>query len=151
MRILTFIIPFSNLFALNILTPLRKEKLFLTATIGGTIVSLTLNFLLMPTFGYLGATYSFVVTEIFVCLLLYKGVRKVSFYVFDFSLLAKTLVGCLFFLPIYFFMPEMNSYLRLILSLTLSGTIYLVYHFYIIRTEIVRNVLKFVQRNESTS
>ncbi|WHF53050.1 flippase [Chryseobacterium gotjawalense] len=141
--VLAFIIPFSNLFALNILTPLKKEKLFLTATIVGTVVSLTLNILLMPTYGYLGATFSFVVTELIVCILLYRAVIKVSPYRFDFYLLATSFIGCLLLIPIYFLVPEMNSYIRLIVSLTASGIVYLSFHLFVAKTELVRKILKF--------
>ncbi|KMQ62316.1 hypothetical protein ACM40_08435 [Chryseobacterium sp. BLS98] len=140
--VLIFVIPFSNLFALNILTPLRKENDFLKATIIGTIISLILNFSLIPSKGYLGATYAFLTTEIIVSLsLFYFAYRRQKFNL-HLSFLFKTLVASSFFIPIYYFLPDINTLQRLLLGMFISGVFYLLFQIFIIKDSIIIYYIK---------
>lgn len=69
LRILSFlplVMGISNLFAFQLLLPFKKEKKFLTAAAAGCIISLTLNFLLIPRMQQQGAAYANILTQIFI-------------------------------------------------------------------------------------
>lgn len=78
--LLPFIIYLSNMFGIQGLLNLKKKKEFTTIIILGSIISITLSFLLVPSYGSFGSAYSVLVTEIFVTLgMIYFYFRKKNF------------------------------------------------------------------------
>ncbi|CAM3699923.1 MULTISPECIES: flippase [Elizabethkingia] len=144
--ILIFVLPFSNLFALNILTPLKREKDFLIATIFGTVISLVLNFLLMPSWGYKGATISFLCTEITVAVILFYFAIKHQQFDIEYGFVIKTLLVCVFFIPVFylvnFWIP--NDAVSGAVGLSLSGLIYLLLQYFIVRNKIIVDVVNML-------
>ncbi|WP_314853249.1 flippase [uncultured Granulicatella sp.] len=61
-----FFIGWTNIMGIQILIPHNKNKEFLTSTTVPAIVSVGLNLLLLPKFGYIGAAIVSVLTEVFV-------------------------------------------------------------------------------------
>ncbi|ASW76161.2 hypothetical protein IQ37_06190 [Chryseobacterium piperi] len=137
--ILVFLIPFSNLFALNILTPLKKEKFFLGSTLAGTVLSVILNLILMPRWGYMGATYAFLCTEILVCSLLFYFANKCYKFEKKIVFLIKTFAICIVFIPIYYFLPNENKLIKLVIGIISSGLFYLCFQLILVRDSLVIN------------
>src|SRR5204863_7251883 len=72
MRILAFlplIIGLSNLFCFQTLVPFNQEKKFLGTVITGCLVSISLNFLLIPHLQEAGAAISNMITEIIITII----------------------------------------------------------------------------------
>ena len=66
--LLPFIIYLSNMFGVQGLLNLRKKKEFTTIIIMGSVISIALSFLLVPSYGSFGSAFSVLVTEIYVTL-----------------------------------------------------------------------------------
>ncbi|QEL00352.1 flippase [Olivibacter sp. LS-1] len=73
-------ISLSNVFGMQILNPTNNERLFFKAAIIGMLISLLINFSLIPFLGQVGAALSSVITEFSVlALLIFYALRKVNF------------------------------------------------------------------------
>ncbi|UKJ07077.1 flippase [Solitalea lacus] len=91
MRILcpiTLIIGLSNIFGIQILTPLSKDRQLLFSVLSGTIISLLLNFILIPLFHENGAAITNLIAETVVTVLTFYFARK--YLTFELNLKAFT-------------------------------------------------------------
>ena len=71
-----FFIGWTNIMGIQILIPHNKNKEFLTSTTVPAIISVGLNLLLLPEFGYIGAAIVSVLTEVFVWVIQLYFTRK---------------------------------------------------------------------------
>ena len=107
MAVLVVIISLSNVFALNILTPLKRERMFLISTFVGMVVSLILNFLLIPKLGYIGASIGLLVSETTVCMfLLFFSIKF-----FKFTIKLKTIIRYLYICIPFIWLISLTRYL----------------------------------------
>jgi len=100
LRLLCFIVFFigiAQVFSLQILLPLHEERKILKASIVGMIVSLTLNFSLIPFFKEIGAAISSLTTEIVVTVLLFFFIKNTFKIVFPFKSVFRAVVTCAVF------------------------------------------------------
>ena len=95
LSLLPLIIGICNIFGTQYLMPIGQEKTILRATIGGLIISVALNFLLIPKLNFLGSVIAATVTESFVCLFILIKARQTAYFDVDYSLLFQILL-CLF-------------------------------------------------------
>lgn len=105
LRLLSFLvvlIGLAQVFSNQILLPLKQEKKILHATIVGVIISLSLNFMLIPVFLQTGAAISALLTELIVTLLLYLYVKRYFVVIIPFNVFFKSLLSTgLFFISRY--------------------------------------------------
>ncbi|MGY3211552.1 flippase [Mucilaginibacter sp. HD30] len=87
LSIVPLIIGFCNVLGSQFLMPIGHEKRILHATIVGLIISLVLNFSLIPHFKHLGAAMACVAAEVAVCMYVYFSAKKRTKIIFDGSLL----------------------------------------------------------------
>lgn len=76
LAILIVVIGFAQVFAYQILLPLKQEKKLLYAAIVGAFISLMLNFTLIPLWGHRGAAISALTTEVVVTAMLFHFASK---------------------------------------------------------------------------
>jgi O-antigen/teichoic acid export membrane protein len=103
MRILALLplaIGLSNLFCFQTLVPFNKEKLFLTAAIAGCIISISLNFLLIPSLSERGAAWANMITEITIAFITGWYAFKIIRFSIPAAVLIQTAVTCALFLPV---------------------------------------------------
>ncbi|MGN8750923.1 flippase [Oscillospiraceae bacterium HCP3S3_D12] len=70
------LIGFTNIMGMQVLVPTGRERVVLYSTIGGAVVDLILNTLLIPSMQSLGATIGTLAAEAVVCLIQYRALRK---------------------------------------------------------------------------
>ncbi|RZJ90827.1 MAG: flippase [Chryseobacterium sp.] len=83
------IIGICNVFGSQFLLPIGREKHILHATMIGLIVSLLLNFLLIPYYKFLGSAIAAVAAELSVCIFVFFSARKYIKITFDYLLLVQ--------------------------------------------------------------
>lgn len=106
LQILSFlplIIGLSNLFAFQVLVPFKEEKKFLTAVLAGSVISISLNFLLIPHLSEQGAAVTNMVTEIFITIITGIYAFKIVQYNFDMKIVLRSALCTLLFIPLVFF------------------------------------------------
>jgi O-antigen/teichoic acid export membrane protein len=64
LSVLSLLIGISNVFGLQVLTPMAKDKYLTYSVVFGTVISLLLNFILIPIYNEVGAAISNVIAEI---------------------------------------------------------------------------------------
>jgi O-antigen/teichoic acid export membrane protein len=87
LSLVPLIIGICNVLGSQYLMPIGQENRILHATIVGLVISLALNFALIPHFKHLGASIACIAAELAVCVYIYVSAKKRITIVFDKSLL----------------------------------------------------------------
>ncbi|MDE5947151.1 MAG: flippase [Oscillospiraceae bacterium] len=69
-------ISFANVIRTQYLIPHAKDREYLTSVVAGAVINLSINYLLIPKHGAIGATIGTIAAEILVCLIQTYSVRK---------------------------------------------------------------------------
>ena len=85
---------FACFFSNCILLPMKKDKMFLSATLVGCIVNIIVNFICIPIWGHIGAAVSTVVAEAAVLTVCYFAGRQSVKLSVPIRSLVATLIGC---------------------------------------------------------
>ena len=103
MRILAFlplVVGLSNLFCFQTLVPFNREKKFLSTVIIGCVVSISLNYLLIPYLQEKGAAIANMVTEIIITILSGTYAFRLIQYHLKLSVILQTITASLLFIPV---------------------------------------------------
>ena len=129
-----FFIGWTNIMGIQILIPHNKNKEFLTSTTVPAIISVGLNLLLLPEFGYIGAAIVSVLTEVFVWVIQLYFTRK---YLKDVPIFKSTVkifsasilmyVALSFLKSILTFTPIVNVVVCAIVGAILYGLLILIF------------------------
>lgn len=135
------IIGLSTVWSVQVLTPSGRDKEASVSVIGGLIVSVFLNFLLIPRFGYIGATISNLLAELTVmCGFAYFASKALTIE-YDFKLIFKTLGASLVFFPIIYLLRNLVSTDIIavsILGIIICSTWYFTFQIFIMKNELLR-------------
>lgn len=141
-------ISLSSLFGVQILLPLGKEKITFIAVILGAITNLSLNLILIPLYGALGAGIATSVAESSITLFQFFFINKyinwkeISPHLIQ-CLLATTLMG----LCVYFFVKlNMNFLIQLILAILIGIVIYIAFLLFVRNKFLLEILHKEVQK-----
>lgn len=132
------IIGISTICSVLILTPATKDKENAIAVVGGLIVSVVLNFILIPNYGYLGATISNVLAEFTVMSFFAFFAFKVIRFNFDAKSFGSTLLISLFFIPIIFLLRNFigtNKIIIILSSFTFCGFWYIFFQIIVFKNQ----------------
>lgn len=134
------IIGLSNVWAIQILTPAGRDRQVTTSVAIGVVVSLVLNFALIPHFAYLGAAVANVLSELAVMC----GFAYFSSFViqrlFDYKLIIKTTLISLTFIPITYFLRHFlisNHLIICLLAVPLCGVVYSTVQYFVVKNELM--------------
>ena len=119
LSVVPLIIGFCNVLGSQFLLPIGQEKKILHATIVGLVVSLALNFSLIPYLKHLGAALACVAAETAVCLYIFFSAKKRTKIVLDSSLL--TLIGISLLVSLGFGILVQEKLHSLVLLVTTAG------------------------------
>lgn len=127
LSVLPFLIGFGNFFGFQILIPAGKDKELLFSVIGGVIIGLLLNFLLVPQLKQLGAAIANVASELVVTFLFMYFVKKHYNYKFHIKPIYSAVFCSLLFIPIIYLLRafHLNQYILIFLSASVCGIVYL--------------------------
>lgn len=135
----------TNVLGIQILYPLGKENIVIYSTLGGAIVNLILNLLLIPTYSAIGAGISTFAAELAVLAIqIIVGKKYIPVSIFNktnLKYLIATIFMTLIVLPIICFVN--NVWLQMILSTTVGAT---VYGLILSKDEIVLGILKYITK-----
>jgi len=147
------IIGYSNIFGMQILNPSNNERLFFRAACVGMIASLTVNFIFIPQFGYIGASIAAFVAELVVLVFLIRFSLRIIDFNPDWRLPFKALLSSLIFIPVYYFVGsfELNTIVTLSFGVLLSTLLYFSVQYWgwrnILVTKGLNVIFRFIRRN----
>jgi O-antigen/teichoic acid export membrane protein len=140
---LILLIGLSNLFAIQILTSMGKEKLTLYAVTMGMVLSVVFNLLLIPRFSYMGTAYTTLATEGLVTVL--TGWYALRFFrvQLPYHLLWQSLLACLLFYPCLLFVERScsNPLARIIGVIALSSSLYFITQYFIFKNSYIKETV----------
>jgi O-antigen/teichoic acid export membrane protein len=141
--LLPLVIGLGHLFGLQLLVSGGHEKQYLWATLFGLALSLLLNFTLIPIWQERGAAVANISTEILVTLLSLWFAGRYFTLGLKWGVAVKTLVLCLSFIPLAFWLREWipGTVLRLGIGVGLSVFIYLIAELMIIRPPFIKELI----------
>jgi O-antigen/teichoic acid export membrane protein len=144
---LVLLIGLSNIFGLQILTPMGKDKYLTFSVLFGTILSLTLNFVLIPIYQDKGAAIATVITELAVVFSTFYFANKFLRIAIDYRFF---MLSFLFSTPFYLItmlgkIIQMNKIAILIPIAFLSLIYFIIMQLYIVKNQMmieIKNKLK---------
>ncbi len=139
LSVLGILVGLSNIFGMQVLTTMSKDKYFTLSVLAGTISSVLLNLILIPNYKEIGSAISNVTSEILVTILTIYFSSKFIRIKIDFSFIFQNI---LFGIPILF-IPKLLNYLdnfTYFYNFVFSAFISLFY-FFIIQLFVLKNKL----------
>jgi O-antigen/teichoic acid export membrane protein len=149
---LPLIIALSNMFCFQVLVPFKQEKKFLLATVIGCIVSVSLNFLLIPSLSAQGAAYASVTTEVVITFLSGIMAYRIIQWRLNKAALVQTIFVTLLFIPVVLLCRKLilSPYIVLAIALPLCAILYFIIQHFVFRNMVIKetkqymaNLLKF--------
>lgn len=137
--VVVLLIGLSNVFGLQILTPMGKDKYLTYSVVLGTVISIGLNFILIPLYQDKGAAITNIIAELAVTIATLYFAAKFIKLDFDYLFILKTL---LYSIPIYFFSivwsyMSTNYFFILICTSIMTGIYFIIVQVYLIKNQII--------------
>lgn len=119
---------YANIYTTCILVPARKENTVFYATVISAIVNIGLNFVLIPIFGINAAATTTVIAEMIIFVLALRWSKELVRLVHVKRDMIGIGIACLLIVMVCIAskMTISNSYLRLLIAMTVSGVVYFV-------------------------
>jgi O-antigen/teichoic acid export membrane protein len=135
---LSLLIGLSNVFGLQILTPMGKDKYLTYSVLIGTIISFGLNLILMPIFKEKGAAISNIVAEFAVTIATIIFASKFIKLIIDWKFAFKTIIYSipLFFIPIFVSKYIFSHLTLIIITIVLSGIYFILIQLFVLKNEL---------------
>jgi O-antigen/teichoic acid export membrane protein len=145
---LVVVIGLSTIFAVQILTPASLDLEVSASVLFGLLLSLVLNFFLIPKMGFIGASISNILSEILVMILFYFQTKKVVNNIFDLKNALKYFFISLFFFPIvYVFRSFTNQNFIIVFCSIISCSIwYLLMQYFFLKNNFIHDQLKKIKK-----
>lgn len=149
LSLVVLLIGLSNVFGLQILTPMGKDKFLTFSVLLGTITSLSLNFILIPMYQEKGAAITNIITELVVTGATLYFASKYIKLDFDYLFILRSL---LYSIPICFFSMvwsymSTNYLFILICTSLMTGIYFIIVQVYIIKNQIIVEIKnKLIQK-----
>ncbi|MGF7072684.1 flippase [Mucilaginibacter sp. R-33] len=135
---LPFVIGMGYFFGIQILIASGKDKQMFISVCVGMIVSLALNFLLIPAFKEEGAAYANIISEVFVTFAYIFYVNKAFEFKIKISGIFQAVISSLTFIPVIFisklFIHQMI--VQLLADVIICALFYLAIQFYLFKNEV---------------
>ena len=150
MRILSampVILGAAHFFLFLILVPAGKNREMLVAEIGGLLVSLLFNFILIPILQHVGSAIANICAEATVTLMYFYFVRKHFAFTYQWRLIINATICALVFIPLIWLVKEMELALiyRLAISVTFCGVAYIAIQLFAFKSDFVFAIMRFIK------
>ena len=149
MRILAFlplVIGLSNLFCFQTLVPFKQEKKFLLAAVTGCVLSVSLNFLLIPHLAEKGAACACMATELVITIITGIQANKLIRFNTGTALVLQTIFTTLLFIPVVLLCKSLfaSPFLIVLTAIPACMFIYFVVQYRIFNNIVTREIKEYV-------
>lgn len=146
LSLLPLIIGFGHLFLFLVLVPSGRNREMFFCVIGGLVMSLILNVLLIPPFKEIGSSIANICSEIVVTLLYFYFIKREFSFTYEWSLMVKAVLSALVFIPVIWLARELSMSLifTLIISIVTCGITYISLQWLLFRNRFVLEIMEFV-------
>lgn len=140
LSVLPFAIGMGYLFGYQMLVAAGRDKELLYSVIGGVVVSLLLNFLLVPRLRDVGSAIASVSSELIVTIFYFYFVQKHYALRYNWGEILKAMISAALFIPAIMWLQGTGMHIiaRLIAAITLSAAIYGSAQYFLFRNPFLR-------------
>lgn len=140
LSVLPFAIGMGYLFGYQMLVAAGKDKELLYSVIGGVVMSLFLNFLLVPHLREVGSAIASVSSELIVTITYFYFVQRNYALSYSWGEIARAAISAALFIPAIIWIKDMEIHIiaRLIASIALASGIYLAVQYFIFKNAFLR-------------
>lgn len=143
-----FIIAVCNVFGTQYLMPIGSEKSILHATVIGLIISLVLNFLLIPQFKFMGTAIACVAAELVVGLYIVKKALKTATIELDYGLILQIGLSLLAtIISRYILIHYLDGVLLVIGAIAVYCFVFLLLQLLIFKNQFIFSLVQFKKTN----
>jgi O-antigen/teichoic acid export membrane protein len=147
LSLLPLVIGFGHLFLFLVLVPAGKNREMFFCVLGGLIMSLILNVLLIPHFREVGSSIANICSETVVTGLYFYFIKKHFTFTYEWSLILKAALSALVFIPVialarYLAVPLIYT---IVISIIGCTGVYLTTQLLLFRNHFVYEILGFVK------
>jgi O-antigen/teichoic acid export membrane protein len=144
LSILVLLIGISNIFGMQVLTPMGKDKYLTYSVLFGTVISISLNYFLIPLYHDLGAVITNVITEIIVTVMTFYYASKFIKIDINFSF---TLKSFLLSFPFYFISVLIDKFTDSNIVILIGTFVFAGFYFLIMQIYLLKNVIIIDMKN----
>lgn len=147
LSLLPLVIGFGHLFLCLILIPSGRNKEMFFSVICGLVISLLLNFLLIPHFKEAGSSIANTCSEIVVTLAYFYFIRRNFAFKYDWSLLGKAFLSSLLFIPVVLLARQLSLPLliTIIISVGSCAVSYIILQWFVFRNNFILDIIAMVK------
>jgi len=147
LSLLPLIIGFGHLFLFLVLVPAGKNREMFFCVLGGLLMSLILNVLLIPHFQEVGSSIANICSEMVVTGLYFYFIQKHFTFTYEWSLILKAVLSALIFIPViamvrYLAVPLIYT---IVISIIGCALFYLTIQQLLFRNHFMYSILEFVK------
>lgn len=138
LSLLSLLIGLSNIFGLQILTPMGKDRYLTFSVLIGMVISLGLNLILIPIYKEKGAAFSNIIAETAVTIATIFFASKFIKLIIDWEFVLKTIISAipLFFIPIFVSHYVISNLLLIIITIVLCGIYFVPIQLFVVKNEL---------------
>ncbi len=151
LSLLILVIGLNNIYGPQILQSTGCDKQFVMAVLFGTVSNFGLNLLLIPKLGATGASVASVIAEIIVTIAVLLFSLKVVKLTYSIKTLLQPIVSSMPFIGVYMILNKVNltDFEYLSILITSCGFVYFIMMYFLIKNDIVVNIINDVLRKFS--
>ncbi|PXV62189.1 O-antigen/teichoic acid export membrane protein [Dysgonomonas alginatilytica] len=141
---LIMIVGIAQILAIQVLMPMRKDKVVLYASIVGAVIGVLLNFVLVKRFACIGTAIVLMISESLVTAFYIIALSKEKIFNFPWNLLFKNLIYSLPYvaLCLIFLQLGLSSFLTLILAVIACIFYFFILQYFVIKDSFILGLLK---------
>jgi O-antigen/teichoic acid export membrane protein len=141
---LVLLIGLSNIFGLQVLTPMGKDKYLTYSVLFGTVFSISLNFFLIPLYQELGAVITNVITEVIVTIMTFYYASKFLKIELNYTFIFKTF---LLSTPFYFISTLITQFTINNITILIVTSVFALFYFLIMQVYLLKNEIIIDMKN----
>lgn len=153
LSVLPLLIGYGYFFGFQILVPDGKDKEMLFSVLGGVVVSLVLNFTLVPLLADVGAALSNVISELVVTALYFYFVERLYSFKFSLKPLLTAIASSLVFIPITILLrnANLNLYLLVLIAIPACAIGYVALQKFLFKESLLNEIIQPYLFNKLTT
>jgi O-antigen/teichoic acid export membrane protein len=145
LSLLPLIMGFAHFFLFLILVPSGRNKEMFIAEVAGLIISLCLNFLLIPVLKQTGAAIADICSESVIAVVYFYYIKKHFSFSYQWSLLLQSVVCAVLFVPVIWMVKELSLGIiyRVLAAITLCAITYITVQLVVFKNRFVFTIVDF--------
>jgi len=143
LSIVPFIIGVCNVLGTQFLMPIGKERHILYATILGLVMSLSFNFLLIPSYKFIGTAIACVISEVAVCIYILVSAKKRISLKIDLPLILQIFISTVAAVAAGKLIHQNFALTTLAVSVIVYLFVFIILQFALFKNQFISSILKF--------